>query len=167
MSIAQDLRKYVIQPMLDSLPEKYQQKMNSHEAVTLLLGTAMAESGGAAIAQLGGGPAAGLCQMEPATHNDIWKHWLMRDKHYILQEWVAEKFGKVDYEKRFDMLYGNAFYAFFMARCHYYRVYESIPAPADGNIKPYARYWKEHYNTHMGSGTIEHFVKNWRALTNG
>lgn len=164
MSIANDLREHVIQPLLYSLPSNYQ-VMNSHEAVTLLLGTALAESGGTAIAQMGGGPAAGICQMEEATHADIWENWLLRDKHQELLEWIAERFGDTTYdEERFSRLYGDASYAFFMARCHYYRVAEAIPAPASGDIKPFARYWKKYYNTHLGAGTIEHFIDSWEAM---
>src|SRR5947207_14512835 len=45
-------------------------------ATELLLGTAMQESGLVFRKQLGGGPARGLFQMEPATHDDIWANFL-------------------------------------------------------------------------------------------
>src|SRR5260221_162978 len=44
--------------------------------VELLLGTALQESGLTYRVQLGGGPARGLFQMEPNTHDDIWDNFL-------------------------------------------------------------------------------------------
>lgn len=41
-------------------------------AEALVLATAVAESRLDALRQMGGGPALGVHQMEPTTHNDIW-----------------------------------------------------------------------------------------------
>jgi hypothetical protein len=45
-------------------------------AEELLLGTALQESGLIYRRQLNNGPALGLFQMEPATHDDIWADFL-------------------------------------------------------------------------------------------
>ena len=45
-------------------------------AEELLLGTALQESRLTYLHQLGGGPALGLFQMEPGTHDDIWTNYL-------------------------------------------------------------------------------------------
>ncbi len=47
-----------------------------------------------------------------------------------------------------------------MARVHYLRVPEPLPAP--GDIEGLARYWKAHFNTPAGAGTPAGFVANWR-----
>ena len=60
----------IIRPTLEGL------EADSPEAEALLLGTALAESGLRALRQ-DGGPALGLWQMEPGTHQDIWNNFLM------------------------------------------------------------------------------------------
>jgi len=49
---------------------------NTRAPIELLLGTAIQESHLAARVQYGGGPALGLFQMEPNTHNDVWNNFL-------------------------------------------------------------------------------------------
>jgi hypothetical protein len=44
-----------------------------------------------------------------------------------------------------------------MARLHYRRVSEPFPS----TIKGLAYYWKDHYNTAKGKGTVEDFLKKW------
>ena len=44
----------------------------SRAAENLILGTALQESNLRYLRQLGDGPARGVYQMEPATHDDIW-----------------------------------------------------------------------------------------------
>ncbi|KAF0118141.1 MAG: hypothetical protein FD149_866 [Rhodospirillaceae bacterium] len=51
--------------------------LHSPAAEALLLGTAIQESRlGTYLRQTGGGPALGVYQMEPATHEDIWTNFL-------------------------------------------------------------------------------------------
>lgn len=65
------LKKYVIEPTLDSIG------LLSDSAVNLLLGTCAQESlMGKHLHQTGGGPAQGIYQMEPETHEDIWENYL-------------------------------------------------------------------------------------------
>ncbi|RFD18931.1 hypothetical protein DY926_13985, partial [Komagataeibacter melaceti] len=65
-----DLKARVIAPTLTLIG------MGGRAAVNLLAGTALAESGCRRLVQDGGGPALGLWQMEPFTHDDIWKTFL-------------------------------------------------------------------------------------------
>ena len=61
------LDRDIIEPVLSRLHAA------SPAARALLLGTAAQESAmGRYIRQLRGGPALGIFQMEPATHDDIW-----------------------------------------------------------------------------------------------
>ena len=65
------LRVDLIRPSLDGLGKW------SPQAENLLLLTAAVESAlGTYVRQKGGGPALGIYQMEPTTHDDIWANWL-------------------------------------------------------------------------------------------
>ena len=61
---------YVVRPSLESIG------LWSEAAERLLLGTAIAESQLTWLRQHGGGPARGVYQIEPATHDDIWANYL-------------------------------------------------------------------------------------------
>jgi hypothetical protein len=119
-------------------------------ATELLLGTAMQESGLVFRKQLGGGPARGLFQMEPATHDDIWANFLKFRAALAakIRQFLAGR--EVDAEELID----NDRYAAAMARIQYYRM---------GQIAGMADYWKTYYNTAGGAGAPAQFVANWEA----
>jgi len=132
----------------------------SDAAVELLLGTAAVESQlGTYVAQIGG-PALGLYQMEPATHDDIWDHFL--EYRSGLRLAIEYEFGKAPLA---DRLVHDLRYATLMARIHYLRVKESLPA--SGDIDEQARYWKTYYNTVNGAGSIAAFRKAYIDLIIG
>jgi len=71
MTQATDFRRDVIAPVLQK------SGLDSEAAEELLLGTAVQESLNFKYRrQMGGGPARGYFQMEPATHDDIWDNYL-------------------------------------------------------------------------------------------
>ena len=51
----------------------------------------------------------------------------------------------------------NHMYACAMCRVHYMRV--SAPLPDADDLEAQAAYWKQHYNTPLGAGTVEHFME--------
>jgi hypothetical protein len=51
-------------------------------------------------------------------------------------------------------------FAVLMARIHYYRFPEAIPADLRGQ----AEYWKRRYNTTAGKGTPDKYITDWRRL---
>lgn len=138
----------VINPVLDSLD------LNSQAAQELLLGTAIQESGLTYLCQLGGGPALGVFQMEPATHDDIWENFLAYKPD------LAHKLQGTAIKKHAMTMVGNLWYAAGMCRIHYYRVKEALPAA--GDLESQAAYWKKYYNTSQGAGTVEHYIRNWQ-----
>lgn len=138
----------VIDPVLDRL------HLNSPAARELLLGTAIQESGLRYLAQLGNGPALGLFQMEPATHDDIWDNFL------AYRPELAQRLQGTALKKSPMTMVGNLWYAAGMCRIHYYRV--SAPLPEAGDLEGQAAYWKKYYNTELGAGTVEHYIRNWR-----
>jgi hypothetical protein len=131
----------------------------SEAAEHLLLGTAIAESGLKERVQRGGGPARGLFQMEPATHEDIWNNFL-RHRPPLAQS--VRAFLSTPAADRIAELEHNDRYACAMARVHYLRVKAAIPTTA--KVTDLAAYWKAHYNTPAGKGTVQHFVKAWKQF---
>lgn len=152
-----DLRKLIEETLgkLAQLPS--QPSINRPEAVELLMGTCAQESHlGKYRRQLGGGPALGIFQMEPATFRDIRDNYLAY--HEDLRNKIMEISGVSALEP--EDLVENDRLAVCMARAHYSRVREAIPASLDG----WARYWKQYYNTPLGKGTVEEFVANYKNL---
>lgn len=134
-------------------------------ATNLLLGTAIQESRLTYLAQLDGDSdnydnALGLYQMERATHDDIWENYLAFRPE--LGDAVRHMTG---WEPRFEELVGNLWYATAMTRIHYRRV--PTPLPEWNDVEGMADYWKEHYNTFEGSGTVEEYIENWNVATFG
>lgn len=122
-------------------------------AENLLMGTCAKESDmGTFIAQNGGGPALGVFQMEPATYNDIFNNFIKYKKDLKSIVLFANS-------PEPEEMVCNMFFAAIMCRIHYYRRPEALPAPYD--FEALGQYWKQHYNTVKGKGTVEEFVENY------
>lgn len=146
------LRAYVIRPALQHI------QLYSRSAENLVLGTALVESGGHFLKQMGSGPALGLFQMEPATSRDIWENYLeynpgLRARISLLMT------GLVD-DDDYEMI-GNLYYAAAMCRVHYRRVPDALPAATD--YAAMAAYWKQFYNTALGAGTADKALPYFRV----
>lgn len=122
----------------------------SPSAVELLMLTCAVESDfGTYIEQITG-PALGVFQMEPNTHNDIWDNYLKYRSNRVY--WDVNN----DVESlRYDMKY-----AIYMARLHYLRVPE--PLPNATNVEALARYWKKYYNTEKGKGRVDNAIQKYK-----
>lgn len=146
---ARHLRDFVVRPTLRRIG------MWSQAAENILIGTIYQESrGGHYLHQLGNGPALGIYQIEPATHNDVWDNYL----HY--RDALAKKVKNLAPLSDLDeQLIVNLSYATAIARLIYYRIPKALPPAND--IYALAKYWKAHYNTEQGKGTVEEFVKNF------
>ena len=51
-------------------------------------------------------------------------------------------------------------FAVLFARLHYLRVAESVP----DDLRGQAWYWKRYYNTRLGKGTIDGYIRNWQTI---
>lgn len=129
-------------------------------AENLVLGTAIQESRLRYIVQLLGGPAKGICQMEPATHNDIWVNYLSHNTELMIA--VRNIVGCAVGTPPSQKMEGNLYYAVAMCRIHYLRVPHAIPAANDALAL--ASYWKQFYNTPKGKGTVEEAVEAFRMV---
>ena len=134
--------------------------MHSTAAERLLLGTAAAESLLKYRKQIGG-PALGLFQMEPRSHDDIYENFLNYPGRAVLRQKIIGLLSHPDADK-YDALVNNDPYACAMARVQYYRF--PAPMPAADDLDALARYWKRYYNTASGAGTIAGFKEKWRAV---
>lgn len=140
------LAMYVIRPTLKRV------RLGSVIADALVLGTALQESHARFVDQLtpGPGPAYGLWQMEAATHTDHWNNFIRYKAS--LRDALLDIAGYDDLPRPpVHELVGNLFYGAAMCRVHYWRVKPPLPTDAEG----LARYWKDHYNTALGRGTVQ------------
>jgi len=144
------LIELIIQPTLKDL------NLYSLAAEQLLAGTCAQESGmGTYLAQVPSGIAKGLWEMEDATHNDIWANFLKYNPN--LENDVLH-FSVTSIPLPSNLIF-NLAYACAMARIHYLRVKEALPAAND--IPALARYYKLYYNTPNGAATEQQFIDNW------
>jgi hypothetical protein len=142
-------RAFAVRPTLQRLG------LWSHSAENLLVGTALTESGLRALVQ-DGGPALGVYQIEPATHRDVLTNFL--DYRLGLAEKVRELRAREPDPD--EQLITNLAYATAICRVIYYRRPEPLPDADD--IEGLGAYWKQHYNTPRGAGTVTRFVAVYR-----
>ncbi len=150
--LCKDLREVVVRPALKKIGRW------SEAAENLLLGTAAQESQMGRYLRQINGPALGIYQCEPATHEDIFDNYLI---------YHGELLGAVTkltvlHLPRTQQLAWNLMYATAIARIHYLRIKEPLPKADD--IVSLGCYWKNHYNTHLGKGTVEEYVKSYTAM---
>lgn len=154
----QHVRDYVIRPVLAalSLPAPA-------TAERLLMGTAAQESQFTHLKQLGGGPALGLWQMEPATLYDLFDRFVVNTKQVKFQQigWFLTQREPHSRDFLTFSLQSNLPFACAMARLHYYaRPFDMASLTLTG--QGLGKAWKQHYNTMLGKGGVEEFVENYR-----
>jgi hypothetical protein len=144
----QQFVRHVILPTLSHID------LYSKEAVVLLLGTAMIESRLEYLHQIKG-PALGVYQMEPATHDDIRMNYLK-----YRPELAAKVRGLTVNMQAGDMI-TNLAYATAMCRVHYYRVKAPLPSL---DALEMADYHKEYYNTVQGKTRVSESTRVFQRL---
>ena len=129
------LQDRVIAPALDKMG------LWSRAAEELVLGTAIVESGLTYLIQHGDGPALGLWQVEPATHDDLYTNFLnyRPELGSRLMELRAPNLS-IGENLTTNLIYGAA-----VCRLCYYRKPDALPAA--GDIEGQASFWNQHYNT--------------------
>ena len=136
----------VIRPALKKL------RLWSLSAEELVLGTAIVESGLTYLKQHGDGPALGLWQVEPATHDDLYTNFLNYRPELGSKLMELRAAGlSLDENLATNLMYGAA-----VCRLCYYRKPDALPEA--GDIEGQASFWKEHYNIIFGAGTVSKYV---------
>ncbi|MGQ9370549.1 hypothetical protein [Azospirillum sp. A39] len=155
---------HVVRPTLARLSGPDASGVDSESAVELLLGTAAHESGFRALDQITSrddrtlGPAYGLFQIEPATLDDLYANFLP------FRPALAERLEslRAPQPARVTQLVTNLAYAVAVARLVYWRSPMRLAAP--GNAEGHARVWKEVFNTRLGKGRVEDFVRHFNTM---
>lgn len=151
---AKQFRLLVIRPTLLEI------RLWSLAAERLLLATALHESDGLRyLRQLPDGPALGLYQMEPATHDDIWRTWL-RFRPLVSARVAGLTAASPLACPPAGRLVADLDYATAMARLRYRRAPDALPDAED--LTAIAAYWKRHYNTAAGRGDVADFAAHSR-----
>lgn len=147
------LADYVILPTLLKID------LFSPAAVQLVLGTAVVESNAKYLRQRGNGPALGIYQMEPFTHDDIHKNVL------VYKATLANLILSLTINSYPVEMMGNMYYATAMCRVQYYRFAEALPELND--YTGMARYHKKYYNTVAGATKISESTKIFKKIVEG
>ena len=148
---AQHAHDYLINPTLGMINKS---GFNSPLIRRLLLCTMAIESDmGQYLKQIGGGPAEGIYQMEPATEVATWNNCdLMRNASCNLSAIVCtldDAYQETSVTRRSNV------YATLMARCKYWM--DTEPLPEDTPEAMY-KYYKRIYNTPDGASTFGKFL---------
>jgi len=147
---------YIIKPSLEKV------NLYSAGAETLLLGTACAESRLGTYLHQVNGPALGVFQMEPATHKDIWENYLnyRSELKSVVSGLVPRRGWGGNNIPNDSLLITDLEYACVMARLVYRRSPIALPEACEWRTASFV--WKDVYNTHLGAGTVGHFMESLR-----
>jgi hypothetical protein len=132
-------------------------ELHTLEAESLLLGTMAVESNfGTYIKQIKG-PALGFYGQEPNDYDDIRYNYL--DNRDALS---CKLLTFLDYRSfpTYKSLLHDLRLQVIMSRLHYRRIPDELPAFND--IEGQAKYWKQHYNTPKGKGSVEKFMADYK-----
>jgi len=151
------LLEHVIRPTLVHL-NGLNESLVGKAAENLLLGTVLQESAGGKYLQQLGGPALGIFQIEPATHEDVFDSFLKYRPDW--ENTIIKLASRQFYLAPNDELVFNLRYSCAIARLVYWRA--PHPLPHEDNVRGLAEYWKLHFNTVAGAGTVEQFIGNYK-----
>jgi hypothetical protein len=121
----------------------------NHTAHKLIVETATTETGLGRIKDTTLGAGMGICQFDKMPFYDI------RDRSAKYKEKIYRELG-VDIDLvEWEHLRYNSFLSLLFCRLHYKPFPEAIPQ----DIKNRAAYWKKYYNTELGKGDVEHYLR--------
>ena len=147
-------RELIIKPSLNAI------QAWSQDAEELLVFTCAVESlGGTYIHQVNG-PALGIYQMEPDTHNDIWENYIKGNAPLLIM--ISTNLFNTMQRDADRMIY-DLQYATVMARIHYMRVKEKLPSSE--NVEDIWAYYKKYYNTEHGKSQENIAISKYHTFT--
>ncbi len=156
-----DLKEHVIVPTLEAMESEFPGASNP-AAVNLLVGIASHESRWGKDTRLKqvSGPALGIYQIELETYIDLCEHYLAFHKAKADVIYSGYPNHNWDGPALKITLIGNLPYQTMVARAQIYR--QTFEWPADPNdIPALAHLWKDHWNTHLGKGTVDQFIDHF------
>lgn len=146
-------RNVIIKPAMVDL------MMYSHDAEELLVFTCATESDGGTFIHQINGPALGIYQMEPVTHNDIWHNYIKHNPKLMMLLSTNFNIADIPSEERlvYDLRYATA-----MARIFYARIHETLPDK--NNVMAIWAYYKKYYNTAKGAAKENEAYKKYGSF---
>lgn len=141
--------RLILDPTLDAL------EMHSIDAMYLMVRTAMVESQLTHLRQLPNGPALGLMQLEPKTIYSIYRYL---ERRTDIRDRLLDYLQMQKLPTYMDSFVSNLSLNAAFARIKYWMNPE--PIPPHSNIVAQGEYWKTHYNTAHGKGTVDAFAKH-------
>ena len=154
MNSALTFRNTVISPVLEHL-SRCDVRLQSPQAQRLLTGTALVESGLIYYRQMRG-PAVSLFQIEPITFEDVYERYLPIQRPDLLG--TVNQLLVPAWKSPIKQLAGNSMFACAITRVRYWMETEPLPTEDEGTMG-LAHYWKDHYNSAAGAGSVEKFVR--------
>jgi hypothetical protein len=133
------LKALIVTPTLEQMALAIA-PLSSAWAINQVTGTALVESNCTYLRQLPDGPALGLWQMEPATHDDCWANYLAYS--FALGKVMQAIAGNASPSA--GLMVTNLAYAAAMCRVKYWR--SPRPAPAANDAAGCAQYHATVYN---------------------
>lgn len=131
-------------------------KYYSEDVVELLLMIAAHESKLGMYLEQVKGPALGLYQMEPETHDDLLQNYVFyRDNLASALLPFEQSNGLHSDQYKYDIRYATI-----LARIHLYR--DKEPLPSKDDITGMAKYAKRVWNTELGKATVEDYEQAYR-----
>lgn len=136
--------------------------MDNDSMRMLLAGTCAHESlGGTYIYQLNG-PALGIMQIEPATHNSMWQVYLPNQPILTSRLMSLCHFSRAP---QAEAMISNLLYSTAMAAILYKWRIEQARESFPVDLVSAAECWKKHYNTYLGKGKVEDFIRHYEQFT--
>lgn len=150
------LRELIVIPTLLEIP-----KGHSEEAALAIMMIVAHESARGHYLKQNGGPALGLGNMEPLTHNETWKHgdsiWTNASALGFID---AEDYCNRAHPKPERMNY-DLRYAVFMMRQRLFMKKEKLPV----SIFEMSVYLKKHWNSTDGAATKMSYANDYKRWT--
>ena len=143
------LINHVIIPTLNEIPKGF-----SSEAVLAITMIIAHESQRGEYIHQAGGPALGLIQMEPATHDDTWKHGDSIWRNAEILGIVNSSARECDNHPPAKRLIYDLRYCVFMARQRLFMKPGKLPITAD----VMSEYLKIHWNSINGSAKFDSYM---------
>lgn len=167
MISCKQFRTFVIQPALNAI------NYYNPDLEELLVAIVGHESKGGCYIHEEDGPALGIYQMEPRTHDDLWMNHILKlrfsDGLKIYDNIISSNYLKVNVIRDFNgnmigkpdskLIIYNMFYSTQMAAVFFHRVGRDLPKRNDP--LQIAAFWKLYWNTPQGKGLEKDFISNY------
>ena len=126
------------------------------QAMEFMLGIACAETALGKTTDKLESQGAGLLQFDQIGFDDALDRGVENKPHIkaILREEFGIEWGWI----KFEHLDYSPLLSFIMCRVKLMLIPE--PLPELGDIEGQARYWKKHWNSELGKGTVEHYIQS-------